>query len=77
MRASRLLLVPALLAVALGAQGCLAGAVAGAAVDTAGAVVGTTGKVVVAGGKAVIPGESKKDREKREFREWKKAQRGR
>ncbi len=75
MRVSRLLLVPALLAVAVGAQGCLAGAVAGAAVGTAGAVVGTTGKVVVGAGKAVIPGESKKDREKREFREWKKAQR--
>jgi hypothetical protein len=39
-------------------------------------VVGTTGKVVVATGKAVIPGESKKDREKREFKEWKKSQRG-
>ncbi|MFT4254606.1 MAG: hypothetical protein QM608_19230 [Caulobacter sp.] len=73
MRVSRLLLVPALMAVAVGAQGCLAGAVAGAAVGTAGAVVGTTGKVVVGAGKVVIPGESKKDREKREFREWKKA----
>jgi hypothetical protein len=28
---------------------------------------------VVATGKAVIPGESKSDREKREFREWKKS----
>jgi hypothetical protein len=38
-------------------------------------VVGTTGKVVVGAGKAVIPGESKKDREEREFKEWKKSQR--
>ncbi len=72
----RLPLVLALLAVALSAQGCLAVAAGGAVVGAAGAVVGTTGKVVVGAGKAVIPGESKKDREKREFKEWKKQQRG-
>jgi hypothetical protein len=62
--------------VALGAQGCLAVAAGGAVVDATGAVVGTGAKVVVATGKAVVPGESKKDREKREFKEWKKSQRG-
>jgi hypothetical protein len=76
MRASRLLLVPALLGVAIGAQGCLAAAAGGAVVGATGAVVGTAGKVAVGTGKAIIPGESKKDREKREFKEWKKAQRG-
>ncbi|CAN5120185.1 hypothetical protein BH10PSE3_BH10PSE3_26300 [soil metagenome] len=55
-------LVLILLAVAIGAQGCLAVAAGGAVVGAAGAVVGTTGKVVVATGKAVVPGESKKDR---------------
>ncbi|MDG2529957.1 hypothetical protein [Caulobacter endophyticus] len=75
MRASRLLLVPLLLAIAAGAQGCLAVAAGGAVVGATGAVVGTAGKVAVGTGKAIIPGESKKDREKREFREWKKAQR--
>jgi hypothetical protein len=63
-------------AVAVTSQGCLAVAAGGAVVGAAGTVVGTTGKVVVATGKAVIPGESKKDREKREFKEWKKQQRG-
>jgi hypothetical protein len=72
----RLPLLLTLLAVAAGAQGCLAVAAGGAVVGAAGTVVGTTGKVVVGAGKAVIPGESKKDREKREFKEWKK-QRGR
>jgi len=72
----RLPLVLTLLAVAAASQGCLAVAAGGAVVGATGAVVGTTGKVVVATGKAVIPGESKKDREKREFKEWKKAQRG-
>jgi hypothetical protein len=72
----RLPLVLALLAVATTSQGCLAVAAGGAVVGAAGAVVGTTGKVVVGAGKAVIPGESKKDREKREFKEWKKSQRG-
>lgn len=71
----RLPLVLTLLAVALSTQGCLAVAAGGAVVGAAGAVVGTTGKVVVAGGKAVIPGESKKDREKREYKAWKKQQR--
>ena len=61
----RLPLVLALLAVAAG----------GAVVGAGAAVVGTTGKVVVGAGKAVIPGESKKDREEREFKEWKKSQR--
>jgi hypothetical protein len=65
-----------LAAVTLGAQGCLAVAAGGAVVDATGAVVGTGAKVVVATGKAVVPGESKKDREKREFKEWKKSQRG-
>lgn len=71
-----LLLAVALTAIALGTQGCLVAAVGGAVVGTAGAVVGTTGKVVVGAGKAVIPGESRKDREKREYKEWKKARRG-
>lgn len=71
----RLPLVLALLVVAAGAQGCLAAAAGGAVIGATGAVVGTTGKVVVGAGKAVIPGESKKDREKREFKEWKRQQR--
>lgn len=71
----RLPLVLALLVVAATGQGCLVAAAGGAVVDATGAVVGTTGKVVVGAGKAVIPGESKKDREKREFKAWKKAQR--
>lgn len=75
MPARRLPLVLALLIVAAISQGCLAVAAGGAVVGAGAAVVGTTGKVVVGAGKAVIPGESKKDREKREFKEWKKAQR--
>lgn len=71
----RLPLVLALLAVAATSQGCLAVAAGGAVVGAGAAVVGTTGKVVVGAGKAVIPGESKKDREAREFKEWKKSQR--
>jgi len=70
-----ILLALSLTAVALGAQGCLAVAAGGAVVGATGAVVGTGAKVVVGAGKAVIPGESKKDREKREFKEWKKSQR--
>ena len=73
---SRLALALVLLTVAATSQGCLAVAAGGAVVGATGAVVGTTGKVVVATGKAVIPGESKKDREKREFKEWKKSRRG-
>ena len=65
----RLPLVLTLMAVALSAQGCLAVAAGGAVIGAAGTVVGTTGK-------AVVPGESKKDREKREFKAWKKQQRG-
>jgi hypothetical protein len=76
MFARRLALALVLLTVAATSQGCLAVAAGGAVVGATGAVVGTTGKVVVATGKAVIPGESKKDREKREFKEWKKSQRG-
>lgn len=72
----RAALALALLTVAVTGQGCLAVAAGGAVVGAAGTVVGTTGKVVVAGGKAVIPGESKKDREKREYKEWKKSRRG-
>lgn len=71
----RLPLALVLLAVAATSQGCLAVAAGGAVVGATGAVVGTTAKVAVGAGKAVIPGESKKDREKREFKEWKKAQR--
>jgi len=51
-------------------QGCI---IAGAAVGATGAVVGTGVKVVGAVGRAVIPGESKKDREAREFKAWQKA----
>ncbi len=72
----RLPLALALLAIAATSQGCLAVAAGGAVVGAAGTVVGATGKVVVATGKAVIPGESKKDREKREFKAWKKQQQG-
>ncbi|MDR7116751.1 hypothetical protein [Caulobacter sp. BE254] len=71
----RLPFVLALVAIATTSQGCLAVAAGGAVVGAGAAVVGTTGKVVVGAGKAVIPGESKKDREEREFKEWKKAQR--
>ncbi len=71
----RLPLALLLLAVATTGQGCLAVAAGGAVIGATGAVVGTAGKVVVGAGKAVIPGESKQDREKREFKEWKKAQR--
>jgi hypothetical protein len=76
MFARRLVLAVVLLTVAAAGQGCLAVAAGGAVVGATGAVVGTTGKVVVGAGKAVIPGESKKDREKREFKDWKKSQRG-
>ena len=68
-----LLLALSLTVLALGVQGCLAVAAGGAVVGAAGAVVGTTGKGVVATGKAVIPGESKKDRDKREFKDWQKS----
>jgi hypothetical protein len=37
-------------------------------------MVGTGVKVVGAVGRAVVPGESKKDREAREFKAWQKAQ---
>ena len=60
-----------ILTTCLALQGCI---VAGAAVGVTGAVVGTGGKVVGAVGRAAIPGESKKDREAREFKAWKKAQ---
>ncbi len=60
-----------ILTTCLALQGCI---VAGAAVGAAGAVVGTGVKVVGAVGRAAIPGESKKDREAREFKAWKKAQ---
>jgi hypothetical protein len=63
-----------LLAVSVGTHGCLAVAAGGAVVGAAGAVVGTTGKVVVATGKAVIPGESRADRDKREYKDWKRQQ---
>ncbi|MDB5431918.1 MAG: hypothetical protein JWP35_3034 [Caulobacter sp.] len=50
MRASRLLLIGVGLALSVGLQGCMAAAVAGAAVGVTGAVVGTT---VKAGGAVV------------------------
>lgn len=53
--------------------GCVAVAVGGAVVGATGAVVGAGAKAVVATGKAIIPGESKADREKREYREWQAA----
>ena len=59
-----------ILSTCLALQGCI---VAGAAVGATGAVVGTGVKVVGAVGRAVIPGESKKDREAREFKAWQKA----
>jgi hypothetical protein len=59
-----------ILTACLALQGCI---VAGAAVGATGAVVGTGVKVVGAVGRAVIPGESKKDREAREFKAWQKA----
>ena len=63
----------ALLLTGLALSGCVAAAAAGAVVGVTGAVVGTGAKVVVATGKAIIPGESKADREKREYREWQAA----
>jgi hypothetical protein len=57
----------------LALSGCVAAAAAGAVVGVTGAVVGTGTKAVVATGKAIIPGESKADREKREYREWQAA----
>ena len=60
-----------ILTTCLALQGCI---VAGAAVGATGAVVGTGVKVVGAVGRAAIPGESKKDREAREFKAWTKAQ---
>jgi hypothetical protein len=54
----------------LALQGCVA---AGAAMGATGAVVGTGAKVVGAVGRVVVPGESKKDREAREFKAWQKA----
>ena len=63
----------ALVAVGLSLSGCIAAAAAGAVVGVTGAVVGTGTKVVVATGRAVIPGESKAEREKREYREWQAA----
>lgn len=58
--------------VAVSQTGCLAaaavGTVAGTAIGVTGAVVGGAGKAVVATGKAVIPGDSKKDRERDEYR---------
>jgi len=74
MRLRRAALALSLLTAAAGLQGCLAVAAGGAVVDATGAVVGTGAKVVVATGKAVIPGESREDREKREFKAWKKQQ---
>jgi len=70
------------IAVALAAltlQGCAVaiGTVAGTAIGVTGKAVGGAakvgGKVVVATGKAIIPGESKKDRERREYEEWKRS----
>lgn len=68
-----LLKIAALVALGFSLSGCLAAAAAGAAVGVTGAVVGTGTKVVAATGRAIIPGESKKEREKREYREWQAA----
>jgi len=81
MTAKRLMSTVALVALGLSLQGCIAasavGMVAGTAIGVTGAVVGGAakvgGKAVVATGKAVIPGESAKDREKREYEEWKRS----
>lgn len=62
-----------LLTLCLSLQGCLVAGVAGVAVGATGAVIGTGAKVVGAAGRAVIPGESKKDREAREFKAWQKS----
>lgn len=82
MTLKRLTSVATLVALGLSLQGCLAastvGMVAGTAIGVTGAVVGGAakvgGKAVVATGKAVIPGESAKDREKREYEAWKRSQ---
>ncbi|WP_425995738.1 hypothetical protein [Caulobacter sp. DWR1-3-2b1] len=81
MTVQRLISAAALVALGLTLQGCLAaaavGTVAGTAIGVTGAVVGGAakmgGKAVVATGKAVIPGESDKDRDKREYEEWKRS----
>jgi hypothetical protein len=81
MTAQRLISTAAILALGLALQGCLAasavGTVAGTAIGLTGAVVGGAAKVggraAVATGKAVIPGESAKDRDKREYEEWKRS----
>ena len=81
MTVQRLISAAALVALSLALQGCLAaaavGTVAGTAIGVTGAVVDGVakvgGKAVVATGKAVIPGESAKDREKREYEEWKRS----
>ena len=74
MTVQRLISAAALVALSLALQGCLAaaavGTVAGTAIGVTGAVVGGVAKV---GGKAVIPGESAKDREEREYEEWKRS----
>jgi hypothetical protein len=74
MRVRRVAFALSLLTLAASLQGCLVAAAGGAVVDATGAVVGTGAKVVVATGKAVVPGESRKNREKREFKAWKKQQ---
>jgi hypothetical protein len=81
MTVQRLMSTAALIALGLSLQGCVAasavGMVAGTAIGVTGAVVGGAakvgGKAVVATGKAVIPGESAKDRDKREYEEWKRS----
>lgn len=81
MTVQRLISAAALAALGLSLQGCLAaaavGTVAGTAIGVTGAVVGGAakvgGKAVVATGKAVIPGESDKDRDKREYEAWKRS----
>ncbi len=81
MTVQRLISTIALVALGLSLQGCIAasavGMVAGTAIGVTGAVVGGAakvgGKAVVATGKAVIPGESAKDRDKREYEAWKRS----
>ena len=81
MTAQRLISAAALAALGLTLQGCMAaaavGTVAGTVIGVTGTVVGGAAKVggraAVATGKAVIPGESDKDRDKREYEEWKRS----
>ena len=67
-----LILTTAVIALGLSLQGCI---VAGAAVGATKTVVHTGTRVVVATGRAITPGESREQRDKREYKAWKKARR--